>query len=245
MAKLRITYTKSAIGYSKNQKETVRSLGLRKLNSTVVQDDSPAIRGMIFTVRHLVSFEEVSGDAPEQARPSHQTTVVRPAAAQAPKAKAAKPSADSARSRQTVVLSSDELSDALAQDQVSAEEAAAPAQDQVSTEEPAASAKANRQTMVLSEADTPAKPAKPAKPDDLEVIEGVGPKIAGLLRDAGITSFAELAATSVARLEEILEEAKLNLASPETWPQQAELAAAGDWDGLKEFQDQLKGGRKE
>ena len=62
MAKLRISYTKSAIGYSKDQKATVRSLGLRKLNSTVIQTDTPAIRGMIFKVRHLVSYEELPDD---------------------------------------------------------------------------------------------------------------------------------------------------------------------------------------
>jgi large subunit ribosomal protein L30 len=62
MAKLRIIYTKSAIGYSKDQKATVRSLGLRKLNSTVVQADTPAIRGMIFKVRHLVRYEELPED---------------------------------------------------------------------------------------------------------------------------------------------------------------------------------------
>ena len=59
MAKLRITYTKSSIGYSKDQKETVRSLGLRKLNSTVIQEDTPSIRGMIFKVKHLVRVEEL------------------------------------------------------------------------------------------------------------------------------------------------------------------------------------------
>jgi large subunit ribosomal protein L21 len=129
------------------------------------------------------------------------------------------------------VLSTAELSEALAADQESANAPDAPA--------------ASRQTMVLSEADAPATQAPAAKADDLEVIEGIGPKIAGILQDAGITSFAELAATSVARLEEILSDAKLNLASPETWPEQAELAAAGDWDALKSLQDQLKGGRKE
>jgi ribosomal protein L30 len=227
MAKLRITYTKSAIGYSKDQKETVRSLGLRKLNSSVVQDDSPSIRGMLFKVRHLVSFEEVAGDTTKPAR-TH-STIVRPAAEEAPKA--AKPAPSPAPNRQTVVLSTAELSEALAADQESANAPDAPA--------------ASRQTMVLSEADAPATQAPAAKADDLEVIEGIGPKIAGILQDAGITSFAELAATSVARLEEILSDAKLNLASPETWPEQAELAAAGDWDALKSLQDQLKGGRKE
>ncbi|HWQ11877.1 MAG TPA: 50S ribosomal protein L30 [Roseiflexaceae bacterium] len=63
MAKLRITYTKSGIGYSQDQKDTIRSLGLRKLNSTVIQEDTPAIRGMVFKVRHLVRVEELADDA--------------------------------------------------------------------------------------------------------------------------------------------------------------------------------------
>ncbi len=63
MAKLRITYTKSAIGYSQDQKETIRSLGLRKLNSTAIQEDTPSIRGMLFKVRHLVQFEELGDES--------------------------------------------------------------------------------------------------------------------------------------------------------------------------------------
>lgn len=59
MAKLRIKYVKSAIGYARNQKETIRSLGFRKLQQTVERDDNPAIRGMIKTVSHLVQVEEV------------------------------------------------------------------------------------------------------------------------------------------------------------------------------------------
>ncbi|HZU66695.1 MAG TPA: 50S ribosomal protein L30 [Ktedonobacteraceae bacterium] len=59
MAKLRIKYVKSAIGYAKDQKETIRSLGLRKLQQTVEHEDQPAIRGMIRKVSHLVKVEEV------------------------------------------------------------------------------------------------------------------------------------------------------------------------------------------
>ena len=62
MAKLQITYTKSAIGYSKDQKSTVKSLGLRKLNSTVIHEDTPSIRGMAFKVRHLVTVEEITDE---------------------------------------------------------------------------------------------------------------------------------------------------------------------------------------
>ncbi len=63
MAQLKITYTKSVIGYSKDQKATVKSLGLRKLNQSVVHADTPVIRGMAFKVRHLVTVEEVNDDA--------------------------------------------------------------------------------------------------------------------------------------------------------------------------------------
>ena len=56
---LRITLTKSPIGYSARQKGTVRALGLRRINHTVEQVDTPVIRGMIAKVAHLVTVEEV------------------------------------------------------------------------------------------------------------------------------------------------------------------------------------------
>jgi large subunit ribosomal protein L30 len=56
---LRITWVKSAIGYNRDQKDTIRSLGFHRLNETVEVPDSGSIRGMIFKVKHLVSFEEV------------------------------------------------------------------------------------------------------------------------------------------------------------------------------------------
>lgn len=56
---LRITYTTSAIGVEEDQKETVRRLGLRRLGQTVEQPDTPALRGMIHKVRHLVTVEEL------------------------------------------------------------------------------------------------------------------------------------------------------------------------------------------
>jgi len=59
MAKLRVKYIKSAIGYPKDQKATIKSLGFRKLQQTVEHDDNPAIRGMIRKVVHLVQVEEI------------------------------------------------------------------------------------------------------------------------------------------------------------------------------------------
>ena len=62
MAKLRIIWEKSAIGCSKDQRITIKTLGFRRLNQAVIQNDSPEIRGMINKVRHLVRVEE----APEE-----------------------------------------------------------------------------------------------------------------------------------------------------------------------------------
>ncbi|MCC6614478.1 MAG: 50S ribosomal protein L30 [Anaerolineae bacterium] len=56
---LKVTLVKSPIGYAKDQKATVRALGLKHMHQTVEHKDDPAIRGMIFKVQHLVSVEEV------------------------------------------------------------------------------------------------------------------------------------------------------------------------------------------
>lgn len=83
------------------------------------------------------------------------------------------------------------------------------------------------------------------EPDDLKRIEGIGPRIAGILNAAGITTFEELSLTTVERLREILTAAELrgSFGDPTTWPEQARLAAAGLWDDLQRMQDSLKGGR--
>ncbi len=84
-------------------------------------------------------------------------------------------------------------------------------------------------------------------PDDLKRVEGIGPKIASVLQEAGITTFAQLADADVSRLEQILHDADprlLRLAKPSTWPEQAALAAAGDWEALEALQNALKGGRR-
>jgi large subunit ribosomal protein L30 len=60
--KLKVTLVRSAIGYTERQKRTVRALGLRKMNQTVLHDNTPAVLGMIFKVQHLVSVEEVEND---------------------------------------------------------------------------------------------------------------------------------------------------------------------------------------
>jgi len=84
----------------------------------------------------------------------------------------------------------------------------------------------------------------PLKPDDLRKIEGIGPKTQAVLLAAGIETFAQLAAANPADIKQILVEAGIRLGDPTTWPDQAALAAAENWDGLKDLQSTLKGGRK-
>ena len=84
-----------------------------------------------------------------------------------------------------------------------------------------------------------------AKKDDLRKIEGIGPKIASLLNDAGILTFAGLADTEANKIKEILVAAgpRYGFHDPTTWPAQAKIAAEGRWDDLKKWQDELDGGK--
>ena len=59
MRSLKITWTKSSIGYPRRQKETIRALGLRRLHQSVEHTDSAVVRGMVEKVKHLVRVEEV------------------------------------------------------------------------------------------------------------------------------------------------------------------------------------------
>lgn len=83
--------------------------------------------------------------------------------------------------------------------------------------------------------------AKQIVPDDLTRIEGIGPKIAAVLNEAGVHTFGQLAALNVEQIKGILA-GKVRLARPDTWPEQAALAARGDWEGLTALQATLKGG---
>jgi predicted flap endonuclease-1-like 5' DNA nuclease len=91
----------------------------------------------------------------------------------------------------------------------------------------------------------PAKPKAAAKPDDLKIIEGIGPKIETLLLEKGINSFKKLAKTTADQLRLVLANAgsRFRVHDPSSWPKQAEFAANGDWEKLKEYQNFLTGGR--
>ena len=80
--------------------------------------------------------------------------------------------------------------------------------------------------------------------DDLEIVEGIGPKIAEALSEAGITTFAQLADMTPEAIQEIVSAAGIGSKSPATWPQQAALARDGKFDELKAWQDELNGGQE-
>ena len=83
-------------------------------------------------------------------------------------------------------------------------------------------------------------------PEDLKIVEGIGPKIEQLLKNAGVNNWAELANTPIDRLKSILADAgeRYRLADPSTWPKQANLAAEGKWSDLNEYQEYLDGGKE-
>lgn len=86
----------------------------------------------------------------------------------------------------------------------------------------------------------------PSAKDDIEKIEGIGPKIAIVLAKAGITSFTQLAETPVERLRALLKSAGPRFVThdPTTWPEQAKLAAAGDWEAFNKLTDELVAGKR-
>ena len=92
--------------------------------------------------------------------------------------------------------------------------------------------------------EAPKKAAKASKGDDLTKIEGVGPKAAEALVNAGLETFAKVAKAEADKMKEILTEASSRMAhlDPTSWPKQAQMAADEKWDELKTWQDSVKGG---
>lgn len=87
-------------------------------------------------------------------------------------------------------------------------------------------------------------PSSPEEADDLQKIEGIGPKIASILEAAEVNTFIKLAGSTADNLKTIISAAGIRAADPATWPEQAAMAAAGSWDALSTLQAQLKGGRR-
>jgi ribosomal protein L30 len=188
---IKITLVRSPIGYQKYQRVTAETLGLRKLHATVVHRETPAIRGMVTQIGHLLKVEEV--DAP------------------ADTAATSKPAKQTRQAAQPVA------------------QVEAPAAESTETKAPAKTSR---------------KSAAAASGDDLTKIEGIGPKMSAALIAAEIDTFEKLAASTESQLRSAIEAAGMRLAPGlESWPEQAEFAAKGDWDGLEKLQSRLVGGR--
>lgn len=116
---------------------------------------------------------------------------------------------------------------------------------EVATAAVVATKSAPKKPKPVKKAPAPAPVVLVTPTDDFTRVEGVGPKIASILAEAGIMTYAQLAETSVERLYKIVrDDAKIRVAVPDTWPEQAALAAADRWEELKTLQDSLKGGRR-
>ncbi len=112
------------------------------------------------------------------------------------------------------------------------------------------------ETDVAGPADKEEKPAKSEKitlpsgkkivKDDLKIVEGIGPKIEGLLNDDEIHTWQDLADATVERIQKILDDAgpRYRIHDPNTWANQAKLATEEKWEELEDYQDRLKGGKE-
>ncbi len=126
--------------------------------------------------------------------------------------------------------------------------AAAAPKSQVSEAKPAATKVAEKVVAKVAAPKVAAAPKAAAKTaaDDLTKIEGIGPKISELLKNAGITTFEALAKSKVATLKSILEAAgpRYQIHNPSTWAEQSALAAKGDWAKLEKLQVELNAGKR-
>ena len=105
----------------------------------------------------------------------------------------------------------------------------------------------------VKEETTPSKSGKIVLPsgkkinqDDLKIVEGIGPKIEGLLNEAGINTWADLANAPLEKVQAILDEAgpRYRMHAPATWAKQAKMAAEAQWEELEAYQEKLDGGRE-
>ncbi len=124
----------------------------------------------------------------------------------------------------------------------------APAASKAPAAKPAAKKeeKAVKAAAPAPKTEAPKKATKPTGKDDLKKIEGIGPKCAEHLNNAGINTFQDLADAKLETLKEILEVAgpRYKMIDPTTWAEQSTLAANGKWDELKVLQDELDGGKR-
>ncbi|MFT5196105.1 MAG: NADH-quinone oxidoreductase subunit B [Candidatus Promineifilaceae bacterium] len=145
----------------------------------------------------------------------------------------------------TIPVLGPDLIDMRQLDLIRQEQKKAAAAAEAAAIEAAAEAAANQPPIdeIVNEPPPPVVIEKVVPADDLKKVEGIGPKISSVLADAGVTTFAQLAALTADQIKEILKD-KVKIAYPDTWAEQAGLAAAGKWDELETLQNALQGGRR-
>ncbi len=205
----------------------------------VLVKELPAAEAPKKAAKKVAANKEAAAEAPATAAPkkaAKKATAKNEVVVEAPAAEAPKKATKKATAKKETVVEAAAVEAPAAEAPKKAAKKAA-AKKEV-TVEPAVVVEVTRAAAVVE--------AIAVTPDDLTVIEGIGPKIAGLLAADGITTFAALAATPADRLKEILLAGgrRFAIADPATWPQQAALAASGDKAGLAALQESLKGGRK-
>jgi len=176
---------------------------------------------------------------------AEEMAAAAPAPKAAPKAKAEdKPAAKVTKKAAPVEAPAEK--EAPKKEAAPAKEAKAPAKEEAAPAKEAAPEKEAKVKEEKAPAKKPAAkkaPAKDAAADDLKKIEGIGPKIAEVLGEAGVTTFKKLSTMDRDAIKAILDTVStLKSKEPKTWPQQAKLAADGKWDELKVLQDELMGG---
>ena len=125
-----------------------------------------------------------------------------------------------------------------------------PKEEVVAEAAPAPEKVEEKTEVVAEEAPAPEKVEEKAEAaaevtaDDLTKVEGIGPKAAEALVEAGIKTYADLSGQDPEKIKEILaaKSSRLTHLEPGTWPKQAAMAAAGQWDELNAWQDEAKGG---
>ncbi|MCB0595503.1 MAG: 50S ribosomal protein L27 [Lewinellaceae bacterium] len=176
---------------------------------------------------------------PKEERPSVEPELQR--AAPAPQPKVEKPKAEAPKQEEPKV----ETPKAEEPKQEEAPKAkAAPIVEEAPVEKEAPKAEEKPKASKSEKITLPS--GKKVNQDDLKLVEGIGPKIEGLLNDAGINTWQELADAPTEKVQGILDEAgpRYRMHDPATWAKQAKLAADAKWEELESLQDSLKGGKE-
>lgn len=177
------------------------------------------------------------GAADKTAAKAPQSSSAKPAAAQDHSAvRKAEPVVSTSAKPATADAVSAPAPQTVTVDTPAASDATAPVKD-VIVENPVQAAQ-------MTDKQKKAQKKGPGGEDDYTIVEGIGPKINGVLHGAGLITYTDLANAAVDKLRQILVTNSLQYHDPGTWPEQSRLAAEGKWDELEKLQSTLSGGKR-